>query len=130
MSPSPPVPQTVAPSFDVNFRKRFQDSTREAHPLIALDREGMICSTTRAARHLLEYSGEADLDACFFSHVHKRNMHRVMKDLADMVARGKQQAKWLLRLRTGNDRWRWYRVIVQNHLGAEDERVYARLQSV
>lgn len=128
MPVSKPVPETAASSFDINFRKRFQSSAREAHPLIALNREGMICSMTRAAQHLLEYSSEADIDACFFAHVHKRNMHRVMRELADMVARGKKQAKWLLRLRTGNDRWRWYHVSVQNHLGDETERIYARLR--
>jgi hypothetical protein len=39
---------------------------------------------------------------CFFSHVHASNQNRVMQDLADMVCRGKQQAKWLLRPRRAN----------------------------
>lgn len=130
MSASHAVFQTASPSFDVNFRKRFQKSAGEALPILVFDREGNICDLTRAARHLLEYSGEATIDDCFFSHVHKRNMHRVMKDLADMVSRGKRQAEWLVRLYTGNDRWRWYRVNVQNHLGSDTDRIYARLRSV
>ncbi len=130
MSASSAVSQTTAPSFDIDFRMRFQDSAGEALPLIVLDREGNICNLTRTARHLLEYSQGTTIDECFFSHVHKRNMHRVMKNLADMVSRGKQQAEWLVRLYTGNNRWRWYRVEVQNHLGGDADRIYARLRSV
>lgn len=123
-----PQPAPPSPSFETDFRKRFQSDEREALPLIALDREGMICSMTRAARHLLEYARGDHVDDCFFTHVHKRNMHRVMKDLADMVSRGKRKAQWLVRLYTGNDRWRWYRVTVQNHLSNDADRIYARLQ--
>jgi len=66
---------------------------------------------------------------CFFSHVHRRNIQRVMRDLADMVSRGKQRTRWLLRLRTGNDRWRWYRAEVRNRL-REDEQILVRLRSL
>jgi PAS domain-containing protein len=85
--------------------------------VIRLDREGTIQSVTPAARNVLEYAPDAHFDECFFSHVHKRNLRRVMHDLADMVCRGKRRAQWLVRLRTGNNRWRWYRVAVQNRLG-------------
>jgi len=57
-------------------------------------------------------------------------MRRVMQDLANMVSRGKQRAQWLLRLRTGNERWRWYRVAVENNLGRQDDHIRIRLRPV
>jgi PAS domain-containing protein len=109
-------------------RKRFQDEGAPTRPLLALDREGTIQSLTPAARSVLEYTSDAHVDACFFSHVHARNMRRVMHDLADMVCRGKQRVQWLLRLRTGNKRWRWYRAFVQNCLGQREDAILVRLR--
>ena len=65
---------------------------------------------------------------CFFSHVHRRNVQRVMRDLADMVCRGKQRTRWLLRLWTGNDRWRWYRAEVQSRFQEEEGRIRIHLK--
>lgn len=95
-----------------------------------LDREGDIQFLTRAARATLEYTSDDRVDECFFAHVHKRNMQRVMRDLADMVCRGKQRARWLLRLRTGNGRWRWYRASAQNRLRAEANDILVRLRTL
>lgn len=110
--------------------KRFQDDAVPHVPILTLDREGNIEELTPAARRLLEYSDDTPVDECFFAHVHKRNMSRVMRDLADMVCRGKQRTQWLLRLRTGNKRWRWYRASVQNHLGRQEDRIHVRLRSL
>jgi PAS domain-containing protein len=110
--------------------KRFQTDALPHIPLLTLDREGNIQSLTRAARQALEYSADADLDECFFAHVHKHNMRRVMQDLADMVSRGKQRSQWLLRLQTGNGRWRWYRASVQNNLGQQADHIQVRLRSL
>jgi PAS domain-containing protein len=110
--------------------KRFQDDTIPHVPILTLDREGNIESLTPAARRLLEYPDGASLDECFFTHVHKHNLSRVMRDLADMVSRGKQRTQWLLRLRTGNDRWRWYRASVQNNLGRQEDHIRVRLRSL
>ena len=110
--------------------KRFQDDEVPHVPILTLDREGNIETVTPAARRLLKYSDDTPLDECFFTHVHKRNMGRVMRDLADMVSRGKQSARWLLRLWTGNDRWRWYRAFVQNNLGRQGDHVRVRLRSL
>jgi PAS domain-containing protein len=97
-------------------------------PLVALDRDGTVRTTTRAARQLLEYGPEASLQSSFFGYVHPRHRRRVMRDLADMVSRGMRQAQWLLRLRTGNERWRWYRASAHNHLGDDAERVFVHLR--
>ena len=113
-----------------NARKRFQNEVAPHLPVLTLDREGDIRSLTRAARATLEYTADGRVEECFFAHVHKRNMQRVMRDLADMVCRGKQQARWLLRLRTGNGRWRWYRAVVQNRLRTEEDDILVRLRTL
>lgn len=122
------VSQTMSPFFLEKGRKRFQHDEIEHRPVIVLDREGTIQSLTKAARQLLEYGADAHVETCFFSHVHKRNMRRVMRDLAHMVCQGKQRAQWLLRLRTGNRRWRWYRASVENNLAEKDDHILVELR--
>jgi hypothetical protein len=85
-------------------------------PRLMLDADGYIENLTQGARHLLEYSREASIEPSFFSHVHGQNLQRVMRDLARMVSHRKPKARWLLRMRTGNHRWRWCRAIAQNRL--------------
>lgn len=85
-------------------------------PLLVLDENGTIQALTKGARRALEYSPETPVEPNFFSHVHGQNLRRVMRDLAHMVSHRKQSAQWLLRLRTGNNRWRWYRATAKNHL--------------
>jgi PAS domain-containing protein len=124
---SPPAPPTSS-FFSSPVWKRFQNPPRPHVPILILDRDGTIQALTPAARQVLEYKSDVALDACFFSHVHKHNMRRVMQDLADMVSRGKQRTQWLLRLRTGNGRWRWYRATIRNHLGTPDGHIRVRLR--
>ena len=71
---------------------------------------------------------EALIAPNFFSHVHQQNQRQVMRDRAHMVAHRKQWARWLLRLRTGNRRWRWYRVVTDNHLDRPDSFIRAVLR--
>jgi PAS domain-containing protein len=125
---SSPTESTSSSFFSPSSRKRFREHALPPLPILTLDREGTILTLTRAARRALEYSDDASIDDYFFSHVHKRNVRRVMHDLANMVSRGKQRAKWLLRLRTGNGRWRWYRAAVQNKLGRQDGHIRIRLR--
>jgi len=51
-----------------------------------------------------------------------------MQDLAHMVSHRKQRARWLLRLRTGNGRWRWYRAIARNFLDQADAAIQVHLR--
>lgn len=96
-------------------------------PLLLLDEEGMIQTATRAARGILEYPSDGSIEPCFFSHVHGRNLRRVMRDLAHMVCQRMHRARWLLRLRTGKGRWRWYRAEVESQLDRPDGRIQVRL---
>ena len=97
------------------------DGTGRPEPRLVLDQEGAIQKFNEAARDVLDYSDEETVEPNFFTHVHGRNLRRVMRDLAQMVSRDRQRARWLLRLRTGSDRWRWYRVTVLNRLPSVGE---------
>lgn len=130
MSSTPVSAESQSPVFFEGLRKRFQEEAVSHLPVLTLDREGNIKSVTRAARNMLEYSADESMDLCFFSYVHRRNMRRVMRDLAHMVSRGKQRAQWLLRLRTGNHRWRWYRATVKNELGRQEDHILVQLRSL
>lgn len=98
-----------------------KDVPAPPEPQLVLDREGAIQDLNEGARDVLDYSEDEIIEANFFSHVHGRNLRRVMRDLAQMVSCNRQRARWLLRLRTGSDRWRWYRVSVLNRLPSVGE---------
>lgn len=79
---------------------------------------------------MLEYAPDASMNAYFFSHVHGKNLYRVMQDIAHMVCCGLQQTSWLLRLRTGRKRWRWYRATVRNRLHRAEQNILVYLTEV
>ncbi|ARA92761.1 MAG: hypothetical protein D6685_18770 [Bacteroidetes bacterium] len=110
--------------------KRFQEASEALQPLIELDADGTIRRLSPAARRLLDYRSDEALQPSFFSHVHARNQYQVMRDLADMVCYGKKQASWLLLLRTGTKRWRWFKVSVRNQLQATPPSILLTLQEV
>lgn len=89
-------------------------------PLLVLDEDGTIEDLTEGARRILDDSSDGSFESNFFAHVHGQNLRRIMQDLAHMVSHRKQRARWLLRLRTGTQRWRWYRAAVENHLDRSD----------
>jgi len=84
---------------------------------------------TGPARRLLEYGSDQSIDRCFFTHVHGRNLRRVMQDLAQVLRRHKRKVSWLLRLQTGTGRWRWFRAIAHPH-PEEDNTAVVRLRRV
>jgi PAS domain-containing protein len=99
-------------------------------PILHLDRDGVIQGAHVPARRVLGYAPDASIDTCFFSHMHGHNLRRVMRDLAHMVSHRKQRARWLLRLRTGTGRWRWYRAVARNHLDREFPFIRVLLRSL
>lgn len=125
----PPSSSRLKPSVSRTESGSGSNQSDSPHaPLLALDREGTIQDLNEPARRALEYSFDESINPCFFSHVHGRNLRRVMRDLAYMVSHRKQRAQWLLRLRTGNGRWRWYRVSARNHLDRPDGAIRVRLR--
>lgn len=111
----------LVPLFDeTNDRAPSGPDDGSPIPQLLLDREADIQHMSAAARRMLNYSTDETPEPNFFSFVHRQNLHRVMRDLAHMVSHGMQRAQWLLRLRTGKDRWRWYRATVRNKLRSDD----------
>ena len=97
-------------------------------PMLLLNDDGTIRDLTEGARRLLEHPPNATIEPLFFSHVHGQNLWRVMQDLAQMVSGGKQRARWLLRLQTGNHRWRWYRARATRIPGSSEGTVLVLLR--
>ncbi len=108
-------------------RKRFQEKRGQPSSVLCIDQTGMISTSSEAARALLEYATDVPLEACFFSLVHSKNQYRVMRDVADMIVYGKRTAEWFIRLRTGHQRWQWYRATAHNESGAADPRIVIHL---
>jgi len=98
-------------------------------PRVVLDADGRIQGLNEAARRALDYTRDESYDPNFFAHVHGQNLRRVMRDLARMVRNDLRRARWLLRLQTGADRWRWFRVRVISRLPSAGE-IHLRLQPV
>lgn len=113
----------------VAARKRFQNPLLQ-QPVVVLDEEGSIVDISASALRLLEFRRRNGMAPCFFSHVHGKNLYQVMRDVADMVCYGKHSASWLLRLRTGTGRWRWYRVTARNRLSGSEKRIELTLRDV
>lgn len=118
----------AAPSSRPAVQSVPPDALPPSVPVLALDRSGTIRAVTRAARQALAHRADALVGDSFFDHVHARHLRRVMQDLADVVCRGRRRAQWLLRLRTGHDRWRWYRVTARPRRASADERVLVGLR--
>ncbi len=123
------TPSLASPS-STSVWKRFQNEGGAPVPFLVLDEEGTISELTPAARALLDYRPNTSLDPCFFAHVHGRNLPVVMHDLAHMVCRRKTRASWLLRIRTGTGRWRWFRAAARVVPDDESPAVLVRLRTV
>jgi PAS domain-containing protein len=124
-----PSLSSPSPSFDSNW-KRFRLDENPLVPLLAIDAEGTIQYASKAARRMLRYAPNDTLSPYFFSHIHGKNLYRVMQDVAHMVCCGLQQTSWLLRLRTGRKRWRWYRATVRNRLHDAEQNILVYLAEV
>lgn len=83
-------------------------------PRLALNHAGTIKEANEAACEVLDCSPADGEESSFFSHVHGRNLRRVMRDLARMKNNALKKARWLLRVQTADNRWRWFRVRAQS----------------
>ena len=108
-------------------RKRFQPVEEAQDAVLMLDAGGAIQDLTPAARRLLGYQPEQPLKPSFFSHVHAKDLYRVMRDVAEMTFHGRRQADWELRLRTGAGRWHWFSAAVGNQLDHPEQAIRIRL---
>lgn len=79
------------------------------------------------AREVLDGSPEELDDSSFFSHVHGRNLRRVMRNPTRMKSNVLKRARWLLRFQTADNRWRWFLVKAHNRF-QQDGRIRLLLQ--
>lgn len=93
-----------APPPDLSHDWQLTDSL----PTIRLDTSGTIIAMSAPALAMLNHNRH-DYDTCFFTHLDRRSVLPVMRDVASMVCRGKRTARWLMRMRTGRCGWRWVR---------------------
>lgn len=133
----PPLTKLIsAPTTDCLPSSRTEHAAKQHakdHPLVLptveLDAEATIRNISPAARRILEYRPDQPIDSSFLAHVHQRHLFRVMQDLAHMVSYYLQRASWLLRLKTGRGRHRWYRAEVQNCLQESAGRIVIVLKT-
>lgn len=85
-------------------------------PRIEVNRNGDIEQINGGARRALEYSSDAPIQSCFFSHIHEHSLERVMRELAQLIEQKIQRTRWLLQLRTGAKRYRWFRAQAESVL--------------
>ncbi|NBC18037.1 MAG: hypothetical protein GVY18_12070 [Bacteroidetes bacterium] len=111
-------------------RKRFQHLSPPHLPLILLDVDGHIQHLTPIARRLLEFDEDDLIDPLFVSHVHGKNLHQISRDLDAMRRLGKQKAFWLARVRTGQGRWAWFRIVAENRLQRPERTIVLRLRDL
>ena len=110
--------------------KRFRDDIHPHRPILVVDARARIQHLTPAGRSLLEYGTGQDLPTLVFALIHDKHLYRAMRDVADMVCYRRKQASWMLRLRTGQGRWRWYQATAENHLHETPPTIQVRLRDL
>ncbi len=132
MTPEPyPLAEnpTAAKKFDSKW-KRFQDHAEAQEAVLVLDAGGEIQALTPEARRLLDYRPEQPITPSFFAHVHAKGLYRVMRDVAEMTCHGRQEASWMVRLRTGQGGWRWVHATVSNQLDQPAGTIFIHLKNM
>lgn len=111
-------------------RKRFRPVAPPHVPLLFLDEDGLVRHLTPTARRLLAFKEDDAIDPLFVSHVHGKNLRQISRDLDAMRRLGKQNAFWLTRIRTGRDRWAWFRIAAENRLKHQERAIVLRLRDL
>lgn len=118
---------TAAPS--VESQAAYQTLTDSGAPVIIIGFDGSIIDASHTAQALMGYASELSLDTNFFTLIHKNQLYTVMRDVADIICRGKQQASWLIRLKSSGGSWKWFNAEVRKSHRCEDC-IYVMLHSV
>jgi PAS domain-containing protein len=112
-----PAKSSLKPRRSLSRNDAPDEEPAEA-PALFFDVEGIIRHMSTAARRLLAYEDEEPFDICFFSLVDQKNLYTVLRDVAEMACYGKRETRWLLRLHTADDRWRWVKAHAENQFDA------------
>jgi PAS domain-containing protein len=121
MNHLPPQDRASAATSDRPSRaSTVSDPFHETQAIVVLDEAGTIQHISRVARRLLDLGSGTLTGRSFFERVHPSNLNRVKWDLVQMIARGKPEVTWLLRLKTGLGPWQWFKMEAKNRLGYDD----------
>lgn len=91
---------------------------RRNDAVILLNGDGVIERVSDRTCRMLESDDRSLTGQAFLRRVHPRAVHRVRHELDQMMAREKERAGWLLRLKTGLGPWQWFKVEATNRLSS------------
>ena len=110
------VPTTAVTPNDVSG---FQHLTESGAPVIIIGFDGSIKDVSHSALNLMDFRMAESIEKNFFQLIHKNQLYPVMRDVADIICRGKTSASWLIRIRTSNGTWKWFKAEVQKSNACE-----------
>jgi PAS domain S-box-containing protein len=95
---------------------------RPSYTISLLDREGNVQYQSSAVEALLGYKPDEMAGSAWFSYVHGDDAPPVQTQFQEMVRRGSQQARWILRFRAAQGEWQPVEVRARNLLADPDVR--------
>ena len=90
-------------------------------PAIIIGFDGSIKDVSSSAKQILHLRRPGTGETNFFSLVHKSHLYPVMRDVADIICRGKTSAHWLLRLKTSNESWKFFKTEVRKSVTGTEQ---------
>lgn len=100
-------------------------TTQAHHPsytLSLVDRDGRVQYQSSAVEALLGYKPDDMAGSAWFSFVHNEDAQPLQSQFAEMVDRGNEQARWILRFRAARGGWQPVEVRARNLLSDPDVR--------
>lgn len=95
---------------------------RPSYTLSLVDQQGNVQYQSSAVEALLGYKPEEMAGSAWFSFVHTEDAPPVQSQFDDMVSRGGEQARWILRFRAAAGGWQPVEVRARNLLADPDVR--------
>lgn len=95
---------------------------RPSYTLSLVDQQGNVQYQSCAIEALLGYKPEEMAGMAWFSFVHTEDALPVQNQFDDMVSRGSEQARWILRFRAARGDWQPIEVRARNLLADPDVR--------
>jgi PAS domain S-box-containing protein len=93
-----------------------------SYTLSLVDKEGNVQYQSSAVEALLGYKPEEMAGSAWFSFVHTEDASPVQSQFDEMVNRGSEQARWILRFRAARGGWQPIEVRARNLLADPDVR--------
>lgn len=95
---------------------------RPSYTLSLVDQEGNVQYQSSAVEALLGYKPDEMAGSAWLSFVHRDDVSPVQNQFEEMVSRGGEQARWILRFRAARGEWQPVEVRARNLLADPDVR--------